>query len=29
LEEVGKYIFDMQSEIVELQKHSLNPCTDF
>ena len=28
LDEAGKYISDMQSEIIELQKHSLNPCID-
>ena len=27
LDEAGKYISDMQSEIIELQNYSLNPCT--
>ena len=27
LDEAGKYISNMQSEIIELQNHSLNPCT--
>ena len=28
LNEAGKHIPDMQSEIIEMQNHSLNPCVD-